>query len=1589
MARRGDGGKCFNISVVGLSGTERDKGQLGVGKSCLCNRFVRPKADDYFTEHISVLSQSDFSGRVINNDHFLYWGEIRRVSEDGVEFHFQVVEQTEFVDDSSFQPFKGGKMEPYVKRCSNTKLQSAEKLMYICKNQLGIEKEYEQKVIPDGRFNVDGFLCLVDVSVVPSRPIERQLDFIAHTLQNLMKTKKPVVVVTTKNDEACDAFVREVERFINRKDFKGNIPIVETSAHENVNVDLAFVILAQLIDKTKGRTRIVPYSEAYRSRKELADSATEAYMRLVRMHVQDYRTPWSHASKKLSLQQDYIFFVDNFGQDDAKRLFMKHVKRLKDEHLARKVKGYTDSLPDVLMDLYPDIPSLGDGDWERIKEEIHQHPDFEHYFIDCPADATWMDLDLLESTENRIPFNVLELQEAESVYRSHVNMLQREQRLAVYRKEFKQLLEETGYVTPGKHLSEVQVLFMGRECFEALLESDCQKIYDQHQKEIIERSKSNFQELLFEYADVFYQFSSITVTAEDIREIRERLQEDSRFKALDRLDGERQKLLLQHLSFVQYPRRENCVAFPHCCDTIIENTLRSKSSSDSSSLKKQQQKNWLNSQDFGQLSVTIVGDSTLAQEVVREVKGLCDDDEYELNGQVHTFQFEILDGDAKHGQTALRFSGFVSNGCFCIYSSIDSLNSVREVLEKNFLSSIDGGESVTLQGVPIVLLLVANPTLSDNEVEHLRSEGMNLAETLQCTFFDLSDEPNSDGTLSLRSSEFSHALRTLITAIQQKSGLVSIYQSLSEVSDPDIRIIMCLLCGDPFSIDTVILPLLSNPSCVVTGDRTVILETFLGDCRRKVEVTISSYHAASEYRESLIHGYILVYSTKRRASLAVLNAFSAATPDVPIQILAVTETGGISVIFNSELSHQLITLGNSIADRLQAHFMTLTPSSSQKTVLYTPFFRDVWDKKPEVEKAYHLDDSGLLHDSGEGTLERPPRPPLPPPRNDSRALGSNDGSRSGSEIYERLPTDGSLGDGLEEGCSPTFQKSTRRLIASDDSDVYSTLDRDGEKRGSEKFNGELLMKPSHVKAKRGQPESQFIPEMYPTSPSSFTSKQCMHSNPGTPPTQLSTPPPELDHAPKRDGGFRCAFSTHHSKFVHFPRIALLLGTNPLTWDRETDQKDPGGFQVFPQPSTPPEPAPPDRGTRLVSDRSATNSRWLAPETGQASSFDDTSALASVLRDSAPIRQSGWLDDSIFVHRPLEHWTNTSESYSQRAFTTGRRRYPPPSGPPPAVPGKESAIFSNKPGRINMKEFTNVTDVLAKIRLTSTREGKEALLPPAPPPRLGKVKEGIGSHFGGSYDGDYSYNSVHHSSGSSKPRSRLRRDKELRQAFTDSDSDLSSPDRLRLSDPLHRNSRKPGSGKRIRRKRAAIPVAMPKAPSLPLTPRSDPRLQLAPTDGSTKVHMISSESSEEESKNLIRQCAPRPKPKRKENETRLFTEDSYYTMPYYYGQRRVRDPTYGLLRDDESGDELASPKDKENSTLLSRLHGGPERERERDRSAQRRREKQKAKEDEKLERRKLKEEERLKKQAEKERKRRIKAGNAAKAPPTLDDVAQNE
>lgn len=45
-----------------------------------------------------------------------------------------------------------------------------------------------------------------------------------------------------QNDEGNEIFIREAERLVNRKEYKGLIPVVETSAHENINVDHAFFL---------------------------------------------------------------------------------------------------------------------------------------------------------------------------------------------------------------------------------------------------------------------------------------------------------------------------------------------------------------------------------------------------------------------------------------------------------------------------------------------------------------------------------------------------------------------------------------------------------------------------------------------------------------------------------------------------------------------------------------------------------------------------------------------------------------------------------------------------------------------------------------------------------------------------------------------------------------------------------------------------------------------------------------------------------------------------------------------------------------------------------------------------------------------------------------------------------------------------------------------------------------------------------------------------------------------------------------------------------------------------------------------------
>ncbi|XP_037027323.1 rho GTPase-activating protein 190 isoform X6 [Bradysia coprophila] len=1307
--------KQINVSVVGLSGTEKEKGQIGVGKSCFCNRFVRPLTDDYFIDHISVLSQSDFSGRIVNNDHFLYWGDVRKTSEEGTEYLFHVVEQTEFVDDATFQPFKVGKMESYVKRCTASKIVSAEKLMYICKNQLGIEREYEQKVIPDGKLTIDGFICVFDVSQVPNRSLEKQVEFVNNIITTAMKNKKPVLLVTTKNDEANEMYIREAEKICQRKEYKGTVFMVETSSHEAINIDLAFLLLAQIIDKAKTRTKITTYQEAAKSRKELLDISSEAVSRLIRCQISDYHTLWVQGSKMLSNHKEWTDFMELFGQEAGQRIFRRHIKKLREENVSRRLHAYMDNFNAILHDIVPDLNTVNieiNGDWNSVRTFMKNHIDFEQYFFECDQ-APWTDLSDVSDLEDeaRIPFDVLDTTEAETVFKNHVNALQQEQkRLEMpkrWKKQFKKLLEEAGYVTPGKQLSEVRVLFMGRECFEALSEHDCQQIYDNHQKEIVDKAKHNFQELLLEHADLFYHFKSIepsgTITQDDIKEITDVLQEDIRFKMLDRLDQDRKLMLFQHLGFVHCPIREHCPAFPNCMDALIERIISAKRTH---SLSKNQWKSSSMQSNDNILNLLILGSEHLASDIINEICLNCGDDgEYIYDGQAYYLQTQIINGDME----SFKNIDFQSSGLVCIYSNQMSSEYLKDSIERSLLCNLELEDK--FESLPLVLVYQPEDQKDDGEMELLRAEGQQLAEMLHCLFID-----TSLNFYHHRQSQHQNYIYDILNHLIEciRMGDPKNDERYLQGS-PDIRIILCMFCGDPFSVESVLGPIMSEPSCQLSGDRSIIFETFLGDTKRKIEVIMSSYHGANAFRDELVHGFILLFSTKRRASLATLNAFSMNIPNLPMQLLAITDNGGANAFFNNDLCQMLITEGNAIADKLRAHFMTSAIGNQLKFAFYTPFLKEVWEKKPEIEQAFHMEEPVTL-DSGEGTLEHSMHQlPQPPPRHESYMLKNTAGTDgSGSENYEHLPT-----------------RSMNSLNGPDDNLKFNLNDN------SEKY-------------------------------------------------------PHLYMLGEKDMGIDDTYMNDDDK----DDKARLLHQ---------------GFQIYPPPTTPPEPAPPDHHMAPSSMMRPYKGNMVS---ASQSSLDDITSDVSGSKDSLTTHDSGWLDDGLFIQRDNDKsregsgrrnilWNNFG---SHHAFTTGRQQRANETNFGNKVRPKGPSQTLKQPGKLNLKNFAIVNEAIARMNVNSDHNPEDDSDDLA---EYAQVKDEYGNDLV-----EQNMYTFPHDGTPNKSKIRHRRDNKG-QKYSETDSESSSSERknTRGYDGYYKMNRTKTqtTHKRMRKKRAAIPVQPPKVP----------------------------------------------------------------------------------------------------------------------------------------------------------------------------------
>lgn len=67
-------------------------------------------------------------------------------------------------------------------------------------------------------------------------------------------------------------------------------------------------------------------------------------------------------------------------------------------------------------------------------------------------------------------------------------------------------------------------------------------------------------------------------------------------------------------------------------------------------------------------------------------------------------------------------------GCFCVYSNFESFEYIRDSLEKTLLSNLEQEDRLPFQGLPIVILFVADSLVEENEMMKLREEGQSLAD---------------------------------------------------------------------------------------------------------------------------------------------------------------------------------------------------------------------------------------------------------------------------------------------------------------------------------------------------------------------------------------------------------------------------------------------------------------------------------------------------------------------------------------------------------------------------------------------------------------------------------------------------------------------------------------------------------------------------------------------------------------------------------------------------------------------------------------------------------------------------------------------
>ncbi|KAF6778681.1 hypothetical protein AHF37_02056 [Paragonimus kellicotti] len=524
--------KTYNISVVGPP---------NAGKSCICNRFALPHPDFYRQEHLSVLSTADYESEVVNCDNWLYWGCVSRQVDD-FTVNFRIIEQTEFLNDSTFQPFVSGRRFSdtpldYVQRSSVVRLSSEHKLRYICKEQLGQENIYEKEYFPSGDVEVNGFILVYDNNThsrkLPNarNVVQRQIK-LYEFLALLVKLKKPIVLAISK----CEASPREpcedLSLILQKYSEFRRIPLIETSAHQNVNIEQTFLTLVKLIDKPRTvKLRPLRYSDAIHIRKGEVEYASNAFKKLLSHAPPEFLECWESFMKRYSQQGDVVTFISLVGTDVARREFNQYIAH--HENVTRR--NNFDRVKKVLASFLPNLDPIRDKPLDEVVQYIRKREQFALYFRDACSDsasdqpADTCDCRARRQTkreDSRIPFDFLVQPQdhlQDSPLQLYINELVLSERRHFEQARFETALftrflmdsanpttpkgssvNGTTHILPGQPISDVQHILRMVQLPDTT-DEQIALVYKHFQNELRVRAREDFLDLLMERTDLFVQ----------------------------------------------------------------------------------------------------------------------------------------------------------------------------------------------------------------------------------------------------------------------------------------------------------------------------------------------------------------------------------------------------------------------------------------------------------------------------------------------------------------------------------------------------------------------------------------------------------------------------------------------------------------------------------------------------------------------------------------------------------------------------------------------------------------------------------------------------------------------------------------------------------------------------------------------------------------------------------------------------------------------------------------------------------------------------------------------------------------------------